>query len=190
LYEFPEGTISLNSGGKPFDTLQLSTIGSAPYFAIDNVTVVPTPQNEGGTVASVQRLGVHQQSTQLLIFFNGPLDPAQAEDTSHYTLTTTGRRPRAIALDRAVYDPTTRSVTLLPHERLSLTVAYRLTVRGGGPHGTDFTTEVYGGGFPRWVGATGPGLSNSPLGNDGPTAAQVDALFSRSARISAQRHRR
>jgi hypothetical protein len=78
----------------------------------------------------------------------------------------------------------------VPHERLSLTSAYHLTVRGGGPHGTDFTTQVFGGGFPRWVGATGPGLSNSPLGTNGPTAAQVDALFARSARISAKRHRR
>ncbi len=33
---------------------------------------------EGGTVASVQRLGVHQQPTQLLLFFNGPLDPARS----------------------------------------------------------------------------------------------------------------
>jgi hypothetical protein len=146
--------------------------------------------NASGTVASVQRLGVHQQPTQLLLFFNGPLDPTRAEDTSNYTLTTTGRRPRVLAIDRAIYDPATRSVTLLPHERLSLTRAYRLTVRGGGPEGTDFTTQIYGGGFPRWVGATGPGLSNSPLGNHGPTASAVDALFARSARIRALGHRR
>jgi hypothetical protein len=185
-------TIGPNGQASIFATAN-NSIGSFTVTAQANgaTSSVAFPlTNESGTVASVQRLGVHQQPTQLLLFFNGPLDPAQAEDTSHYTLTTTGRRPRAIALDRAVYDPTTRSVTLLPHERLSLTVAYRLTVRGGGPHGTDFTTQVYGGGFPRWVGATGPGLSNSPLGNDGPTAAQVDALFARSARISAKRHRR
>jgi hypothetical protein len=163
----------------------------APVSSTALVTwTAPPPAAPPPMVASVQRLGVHQQPTQLLLFFNGPLKPTTAEDTSNYSLTTTGRRQRAIAIDRALYDPTTRSVTLVPHERLSLTSAYQLTVHGGGPHGTDFTTRIFGGGFPRWVGATGPGLSNSPLGNNGPTAAQVDALFARLARINAQRHRR
>jgi hypothetical protein len=172
--------------------------GSVPFVLNNTGGLLPT-------VARVLRLGVHQQPTQLLIFFNLPLDPARAHNTSNYTLTTTGPRPSAIAIDAALYDPTTRSVTLVPHQRLSLTRVYLLTVRGSGPGavasasgvpldgtfqgkpGTNFTTQVFGGGFPRWVGATGPGLSNSPLGNDGPTASEVDALFARSARISASR---
>jgi hypothetical protein len=182
-------------GGSYVVVAQVSASASVPF----------TLNNEGGllpTVASVQRLGVHQQPTRLLLFFTMPLDPATAQDPGNYTLTTTGRRPSTIAIDAAIYDATTRSVTLFSHERLSLTRAYRLTVRGSGSGavasasgvlldgtfqgkpGTDFTTEVYGGGTPRWVGAAGPGLSNSPLGNDGPTAQAVDALFSRPIRAA------
>jgi len=46
LITFPEGLISFSSGGHPFDTLELSTVGSAPYFAVDNIAVVPAPSVE------------------------------------------------------------------------------------------------------------------------------------------------
>jgi hypothetical protein len=193
LFTGNPATIGPNGQASVFATANTNNAGAFTVTAQANgaTSRVAFPlTSTSGTVASVQRLGVHQQPTQLLLFFNGLLDPSQAENLGNYTLTTTGPRPRVLAIDAAVYDPTTRSVTLVPHERLSLTSAYHLTVRGGGPHGTDFTTRIFGGGFPRWVGATGPGLSNSPLGNNGPTASAVDALFARSARISARRHRR
>ena len=148
-------TFTYVGNGAGTDTI-VATATTLGLSSATTVTWTAPPAPPPPTVASVQRLGVHQQPTQLLIFFNGPLDPTQAEDTSNYTLTTTGRRPRAIAIDRALYDPTTRSVTLLPHERLSLTQAYQLTVHGGGPHGTDFTTRIYGGGFLAGLGFPAP----------------------------------
>ena len=46
--------------------------------------------NECPVVINVQRFGIHQQPTQIVVTFNGPLDPAQAENINNYHVFTLG----------------------------------------------------------------------------------------------------
>ncbi len=81
-------------------------------------------------VMSVSRFGYHMHPTSLVIQFNGPLDPATAENVRGYTIIGPGGQTVAVA--SAIYDADTRSVTLLPPHRLNVHYAYGLIVRGTG----------------------------------------------------------
>ena len=61
--------------------------------------------NECPVVINVQRFGIHQQPTQLVVTFNGPLDPAQAQNVNNYhvfTLGPNGKFTRPVPVASAV----------------------------------------------------------------------------------------
>ena len=96
----------------------------------------------GPIITSVERFGVHLQPTRLVLTFDEALDPAGATNLANFRLVGPGRDgrlgtrdDRVIRLIGASYDPTTRSVTLRPFERLPFRDRFRLTVLGGGAPG-------------------------------------------------------
>jgi hypothetical protein len=77
------------------------------------------------------------QPTTLVLTFSTALDAASATDVSNYRITTLGGHGRGgtlvghtTAIKKAVYDPSTFSVTLVPADRLDIHNRYRLTVNG------------------------------------------------------------
>ena len=77
------------------------------------------------------------QPTSLVLTFSTALDAASATDVSNYRITTLGGHGRggslvghATAIKKAIYDPSTFSVTLVPAGRLDIHNRYRLTVNG------------------------------------------------------------
>jgi Bacterial Ig-like domain (group 3) len=98
-------------------------------------TVIGAPTVDGPTVGLVQRFGIHMEPTVLVVTFNGALDPAGAQDVHNYVIV--GPARRHIAIDSAVYDASTDTVTLRPSERINLHHNYHFTVVGTGPNGVD-----------------------------------------------------
>jgi uncharacterized membrane protein len=92
-------------------------------------TVTPTPTSTGGPqVRKVQRFGFHTMPTTLVVTFSQALDPSTAEDVHNYRIVSPdGHR---IKVRRAVYDPSSLTVTLHLAERLSVHHPYRFTVIG------------------------------------------------------------
>ena len=86
----------------------------------------------GPTVLAVQRFGFHSRPTSLVLTFNEPLNSITAENTASYTIV--GPHGRGVAVNAAVYDPATQTVTLTPSRRLNLHRTYRLIVNGTGPN--------------------------------------------------------
>jgi Bacterial Ig-like domain len=86
----------------------------------------------GPTVLAVQRFGFHSRPTSLVLTFNEPLNSITAENTASYTIV--GPHGRGVAVNAAVYDPATQTVTLTPSRRLNLHHTYRLIVNGTGPN--------------------------------------------------------
>ena len=86
-------------------------------------------------VTHVSRYGYHDQATYLLVDFNGPLDPASAEDIANYTIEGPGHSRDRLKLGMAIYDPATDSVTLVPILRLNIHQTYTLTINGTTPSG-------------------------------------------------------
>ena len=81
------------------------------------------------TVTAGERLGFHWRPTTLVLTFSEALDPTTAENTANYVVV--GPRGHVIPVDYAVYDATTYTVTLHPHDRLRLRSKYVLTINGG-----------------------------------------------------------
>ena len=81
-------------------------------------------------VMSVSRFGFHMNPTTLVIQFDGPLNAASAQNVDGYAII--GRDGQHVAIASAVYDASTRSVTLSPVTRLNVHYAYNLIVRGTG----------------------------------------------------------
>jgi hypothetical protein len=80
----------------------------------------------------------------LVLVFSSDLNAKTAEDRGNYTITAPGRdgrfndsRAEAIPIDSAIYDPATKSVTLIPHVRLKLRRHYLLVVSGTAPSGVE-----------------------------------------------------
>ena len=96
------------------------------------------------TVVSVQRLGVHLQTTSIVLTFSQPMDESLAEALGNYTLVASGHgRGRVIPLVVANYDAAAaRIVTLVPSKLLNLHLVYRLTVNGMTPTGLTNTSGV------------------------------------------------
>jgi hypothetical protein len=83
-------------------------------------------------ITNVQRYGVHLQPTLIVLTFDTPLNPSQAQDVTNYKLfgPTDGKKPVLIPITSAVYNPATNMVTLHPAERLNVHHPYTLTVTG------------------------------------------------------------
>jgi hypothetical protein len=73
------------------------------------------------------------QPTEVVLTFSSGLDPARAQDVRNYRIV--GPAGRRIAINSAVHDPTTNTVTLQPNEKINLHHNYQLTVIGIGPGG-------------------------------------------------------
>ena len=98
------------------------------------------------TVTGLMRSGSRRLPTGLVLSFSTFLDPAGARLVRNYLLVRT--RPtgqidsRPIPIASAVYDSTSRTVTLTPRRRLSLHLYYRLTVNGAPPNGLKSVSGV------------------------------------------------
>src|SRR5205807_1532651 len=98
-----------------------------------SVVRAPAPQVSPPTVLGVQRFGIHEQLTRLVLRFSTPLDGSRALDPGRYQIV--GPDGRTIAVDFAEYDPVGMTVTLHPHDRLNVHRRYVLTVIGTGARG-------------------------------------------------------
>jgi uncharacterized membrane protein len=117
--------------------------GFAPSASAPVVVAVnPAPAVIGPTITAVQRFGFHAQPTALVLTFSEDLERTSAEDPTNYTVIAPGhdgrfgtRDDRAIGIRSAVYNPTTRTVTLSPRRRLNVHRRFRLIVGGTTPRG-------------------------------------------------------
>ena len=116
-------------------TVSVQTAGAkSADFQLTNRIIPPT-------VVGLERVGIHQQPTQLILSFSKPLDPVSATNLHNYTLIPVGPKgrathhPRPIRIKSAVYDPAAQAVRLSPQHRLNFHLYYRLTVNGSTPTG-------------------------------------------------------
>jgi uncharacterized repeat protein (TIGR01451 family) len=95
-------------------------------------------------VVAVTRQGIHRQPTVVVLAFDAPLDPARADDPGNYAFVhlVNGHPHGTVAVGRAVYDPSTRTVTLYPVGHLNLHWTYLLTVNGSPATGLTDPTGV------------------------------------------------
>ncbi len=92
-------------------------------------------------VVAVQRKGVHLQPTQVVVTFNGPLNPTEAANPANFRLFAIGKSGRFDVQDRvvsAVYDPATSSVTLTAAHRLNVHHLSKIEVNSLCPGGPTF----------------------------------------------------
>ena len=90
---------------------------------------------------NVQRFGIHHQPTQIVVTFNGPLTPAEAEDVNNYHLFTRGpdgKFNREVPITSAVYDPATNSVTLTAAHQINVHHFSEIAVTNPCPGGPPF----------------------------------------------------
>ena len=99
-----------------------------------DVVVFPAPPQ----VAYVRRNGVHAMPTSLVVTFNTAMDPVPAQDVGNYQIRASGRR---IQVESAVYDASTRSVTLRPVRRINIHHPFLLVINAQPPNGL---TDRYG----------------------------------------------
>jgi hypothetical protein len=111
------------------------------------VTVASPAPPVGPVVVNLARYGYHAQPTYLVITFSTALNPSTAENTRNYSLVAAGPDHRfntrddvRIRIRRAVYNPTTHTVTLVPARRLPLRSTFELTVNGTSPTGVADTS--------------------------------------------------
>jgi hypothetical protein len=69
------------------------------------------------TMTSVGLIDVHHQQTQIIVGFNGSLDPNKANNPSNYSVIT--QSGKTIPIKSALYNPATNSVTLVPAQHLN-----------------------------------------------------------------------
>ncbi len=109
-------------------------------------TYAPSSQSitlpgDGLTVLSVQRYGVHDQATSLVLSFSGPLVASTATNPANYELMSAMGLPIGIA--QASYDATDDTVTLRLKRKLNLHRVYELTVIGTAPGGLAGTSGLF-----------------------------------------------
>jgi hypothetical protein len=78
------------------------------------------------TVSGIGRIGVHHQRTELVVTFDGTVDPVKAENTGNYSVLT--RSGKTIPIKSAIFNPSTNSVTLVPAQRLNVHEHFRLSL--------------------------------------------------------------
>ena len=106
-----------------------------------SATAVDNYFGECPMVVNVQRFGIHHQPTQIVVTFDGPLDPAQAENVENYhlfTLGPDGKFSREVPIKSAVYNPATNSVTLTTAHQVNVHHLAEITVTNPCPGGPDF----------------------------------------------------
>jgi len=91
-----------------------------------SVTVAYTYLPVCPSVVGIGRIGLHHQVTQLVVTFEGPVDPTKAENPGNYSVIT--RSGKTISIKSATYNPATNSVTLIPARRLNVHHHFRLSL--------------------------------------------------------------
>jgi hypothetical protein len=125
-----------SSASAPNGNLMTTTLTSASASVSVNYTYVPACP----TVAGIGRIGLHHQRTQLIVTFEGPVDPAKAGNPNNYTvITSTGEK---VPITSATFNPATNSVTLIPARRLNVHLHYRLSLVLPCPNETNPETEI------------------------------------------------
>jgi hypothetical protein len=92
------------------------------------------------TVGGIGLIGLHHQPTQIVVTFDGPVDPSKAADPANYTVIT--QSGRLIPIKTATYDPTTNAVTLVPALHLNVHHHFRLSVVLPCPNGVNGGTVI------------------------------------------------
>jgi hypothetical protein len=127
------------SAGRPSVTLTMTATANASASApngnllttsdssaMGSVTIGYTYVPVCPTVGGIGRIGIHHQPTQLVVTFDGPVDPTKAADPANYTVITLSGK--LIPIKSATYNPATNSVTLIPERRLNVHHHFRLSV--------------------------------------------------------------
>jgi uncharacterized repeat protein (TIGR01451 family) len=127
--------VTPTAAGTLTDQANVSGHETDPTPADNNVTLTTTVNPR------VQRHGFHSQPTTLVLCFGTPLDTSRAENPANYQLVALGGPDRKVRIKRAVYDPSTRTVTLSPVHRLNLHNLFRLTVVETGSSGVN---DIFG----------------------------------------------
>ena len=99
------------------------------------------PETVSPKVINVQRFGVHHQPTQIVVTFNGSLNPTEAENISNYQLFALGRDgqfSRRVGIRSAVYNSATNSVTLTTVHTINVHHLYEIKVTNPSPGGPNF----------------------------------------------------
>ena len=78
------------------------------------------------TVSAIGRIGVHQQQTQIVVTFSGPVDTTKVDNTANYTVFNKGGKP--IPIKAATFNPATNSVTLVPQRWLNVHYHFDLSL--------------------------------------------------------------
>ena len=112
--------------------------GFAPSTSSPLTEAIVNPVLDGPIVLKLQRFGVHDHPTTLVLTFDKPLEPASAQNLRNYRLVNPHGRPGRIIA--AVYQPSTLTVTLHLAQRLDIHLVYTLTVVGIPPTGVRDTT--------------------------------------------------
>jgi streptogramin lyase len=112
--------------------------GFAPSTSSPVTEAIVNPVLDGPIVLQLQRFGVHDHPTTLVLTFDKPLKPASAQNRRNYRLVNPHGRPGRIVA--AVYQPSTLTVTLHLAQRLDIHRVYTLTVVGTPPNGVRDTT--------------------------------------------------
>jgi uncharacterized repeat protein (TIGR01451 family) len=103
-------------------------------------SVTPTARGDGPRITAVHRFGFHLRPTTLVLTFDESLDPTRAQDLANYHIVALAAPGGPIRIKSAIYDATTRTVTLKPVQRLNLHHRFRLTIKGTGPGGISDTS--------------------------------------------------
>jgi len=119
------------------------TSASATITVSYTYTPAPCP-----TISRISRIGVHNQTTQLIVAFSGTVNPTLAENVNNYSIIASDGTK--IAVVSAVYDATTNSVTLTPAKKLN--AHYTFTLSATLPCTTVMTVLVPFGGKPTLIG--------------------------------------
>jgi hypothetical protein len=91
------------------------------------------------TMTNLQRFGFHAQPTMLVLTFSAALDAGRAQNVANHTVTS-GSHP--FTATAAVYNQTSRTLTLMFSALLNLNHKYTLTVNGTAPSGLSSSSGV------------------------------------------------
>ena len=131
-------TSSLGIGNHTIVATYSGAAGFLPSTSAPLTETIINPALAGPIVLKVERFGVHDQPTALVLTFDKPLNAASAQNVRNYRLLNPHGRAARITL--AVYNPSALTVTLEPTLRLDLHRDYQLTVVGKPPNGVQDTT--------------------------------------------------
>jgi hypothetical protein len=136
-YTTPVGSYALTVNGAGITDLAGNAVSNSQTVSFSVVTSL----GGGPQVVSVQRFGFHDQPTSIVITFNEDLNPTSASNLNAYQIFAPGpgNQPGTangvmVTIAAAIYDASTRTVTLVPAQRLYLYDQYLLVVKGTGPN--------------------------------------------------------